>query len=209
MGDAGPIVYLVDDDPAVLRALDRVLSAAGFCTAPFDSPQRFLECHEPLRPGCAVLDLAMPGMDGIELQKLLEPQGADLPPRLVIFLSGKGSVQTSVNAMRRGAIDFLVKPIEAMVLVGAVRAAIERDAAARRAHAERAEIRSRIGTLTPREREVMALVVAGKLNKQAAAALGTTEKTIKVHRARVMQKMMADSLADLVRLSDRGRDTGE
>lgn len=209
MGDAGPIVYLVDDDPAVLRALDRVLSAAGFCTAPFGSPQRFLECHEPLRPGCAVLDLAMPGMDGIELQKLLEPQGADLPPRLVIFLSGKGSVQTSVDAMRRGAIDFLVKPIEAMVLVGAVRAAIERDAAARRAHAERAEIRSRIGTLTPREREVMALVVAGKLNKQAAAALGTTEKTIKVHRARVMQKMMADSLADLVRLSDRGRDTGE
>lgn len=208
MGDAVPIVYLVDDDPAVLRALDRVLSAAGFCTAPFGSPRRFLDCHEPLRPGCAVLDLAMPGIDGIELQKLLEPQGADLPPRLVIFLSGKGSVQTSVDAMRRGAIDFLVKPIEATVLVGAVRAAIERDAAARRAHAERAEIRSRIGTLTPREREVMALVVQGKLNKQAAAALGTTEKTIKVHRARVMQKMMADSLADLVRLSDRGRDTG-
>lgn len=210
MVDHDPIVYLVDDEPAVLRAIGRVLRGAGLSTAPFDSPQRFLKEHDPHRAGCAVLDLSMPGVNGLELQKLLQPgDDDDVAPRQLIFLTGRADIPTSVDAMRRGAVDFFMKPVDDTVLISAVRRAIERDAVLRDEHAELMEIRSRWRSLTPREREVMALVAAGKLNKQVAALLGTTEKTIKVHRARVMEKMKADSLADLVRMADRELGTNE
>lgn len=208
MGDHGPVVYLVDDDPGVLRAVGRVLRGAGLSTALYESPERFLAEHDPFRPGCAVLDLSMPGIDGLELQRSLEEGTRSVAPRQVLFLTGKGDVPTSVDAMRRGAVDFLVKPVDETVLVGAVRQAIDRDAVVRQRFSEFLEIKARVDTLTPREREVMALVASGKLNKQVATVLGTTEKTVKVHRARVMDKMMAGSLADLVRLADRGTNHG-
>ena len=209
MSEQGPIVYLVDDDPAVLRAVGRVLKGAGLNPVTFESPQHFLAEHDPHRTGCAVLDLSMPGIHGLELQRLLKPDDSDAPPRHVIFLTGRADVPMSVDAMRHGAVDFFMKPVDDTILINAVRRAIERDALSRREHAEFAAIRSRMESLTPREREVMALVAAGKPNKQVAAELGTTEKTIKVHRARVMNKMNADSLAELVRLADRAnaRDT--
>lgn len=204
MVDQSPIVYLVDDEPAILRAIGRVMKGSGLDTAPYESPQRFLAEHDPLRPGCAVLDLSMPGIDGLELQRSLEPACEGAAPRQVIFLTGQADVPSSVDAMRRGAVDFLMKPVDDTVLVAAVRRAIEQDSLLRCELAEVQEIRSRVRTLTPREREVMALVAAGKLNKQVAMLLGTTEKTIKVHRGRVMEKMGAGSLAELVRLADRG-----
>jgi len=195
-----PRVFLVDDQPAVLKALSRLMISAGFDVASFGSAQDFLDSGNANALGCLVLDLAMPGMDGMALQQALVACASTLP---VIFLTGHGDIDTGVQAMKFGAADFLTKPVDGDKLLSAVRVAVERN---RQTHLDRAElddILERLANLTPRERQVLALIVEGKLNKQAAAELGTVEKTIKVHRARVMTKMKVRSLAELVRLVDR------
>jgi FixJ family two-component response regulator len=195
-----PTVFLVDDDPAVLRGLSRLLRSAGFNVSPFQSAQDFLDGENFSAPGCIVLDVAMPGLDGLALQEALVARNSELP---VIFLTGHGDIAMGVQAMKVGATDFLTKPVDDQTLLDAVRTAIEKNRLALQTRAELDDIRQRLATLTPREREVLALVVAGQLNKQAAAELGTVEKTIKVHRARVMAKMKVSSLAELVRLTSR------
>ena len=193
-------VYLVDDDPSVLKALARLVRSAGLQAAPFSSPQVFLaDCTAATR-GCVVLDVAMPGLDGLQLQQTMIAKGCTLP---VIFLTGHGDIPMSVQAMKRGAADFLAKPADDTPLLTAVRDALLRDVAQATKGAELAAIQRCLLTLTPREGEVLAYVVAGKLNKQIADLLGTVEKTIKVHRARVMEKMQAASLAELVRMMER------
>ena len=191
-------VFVVDDDPAVLKSLSRLLRSARLDVATFGSPREFLERHDSIAPGCLVLDVAMPGLNGLELQEALTKKGSELP---IVFLTGHGDIPMSVQAMKRGAVDFLTKPVNDEDLLKAVHAAIEQDRVARQARAELDEIQQRLATLTPREREVLEHVIAGQLNKQTAADLGTVEKTIKVHRARVMEKMMVQSVAELVRLA--------
>ena len=193
-------VFLVDDDLGVLQAMSRVLRAAAFRVVPFASPREFLDEHDPSAPGCLVLDLAMPDLDGLEIQQLLSNAGETLP---IIFLSGQASVLASVRAMKQGAADFLLKPVERDELVRAVSAAIARDQAARAAREHLSEIRRRVDTLTPREFEVFQHVISGRLNKQTAAELGAAEKTIKIHRGRVMEKMRVESVAELVRLAEQ------
>jgi FixJ family two-component response regulator len=200
MSDRLPTVFLVDDEPEVLKAVARLLRAEGIPVSAFSSPREFLDQVDPDAPGCLVLDMSMPGVSGLEVQRELEARGCHLP---VIFLTGRADVPDTVRAMKGGASDFLTKPVEDEELLGAVRRAIEKDAVLRRERAEEALVRARLETLTPREREVLEHVVAGELNKQVAGRLGTVEKTIKVHRARVMEKMQASSLADLVRLARR------
>ena len=197
-----PRVFLVDDQPAILKALARLLASAGFAVAPYESGQAFLASGNAAAPGCLVLDLAMPEMDGMALQQALAGQGSVLP---LIFLTGHGDIASGVRAMKHGAFDFLTKPVDGDQLVAAVRGALERNALVRTADAERDELRHRYESLTPREREVMALLVEGLLNKQVAAQLGTVEKTVKVHRARVMAKMQVRSLTALVRQADKLR----
>ena len=195
-----PTVFVVDDYAPVRSAVSRLLRAAGFAVAAFASPEEFLAQYDPHTPGCLVLDLDMPAVNGLELQRILARKGSVLP---IIFLTGHGDVPKSVQAMKRGAIDFLTKPVNDEKLLAAVRAAIEKDRALRREQTELSEIRARLATLTPREREVLEHVVTGKLNKQIAADLGTVQQTVKVHRARVMQKMRVQSVAELVRLTER------
>jgi FixJ family two-component response regulator len=192
-------VFLVDDDPGVLRALTRLLRASGREVRAFASPQEFLGQHDPDAPGCLVLDVAMPERSGLELQRDLAASGSE---RAVVFITGHGDVPTSVQAMKAGAVDFLTKPFNDVELLAAVQAAIDRDALMRRNRAEREEIARKLATLTLREHQVLEHVVAGELNKHIAASLGTVEKTIKVHRGRIMQKMGAASLVDLVRMAD-------
>lgn len=192
--------FLVDDDAGVLKALSRLLRAAGYEARTYSSPQHFLDEHDPSVPGCAVLDLAMPGLDGLALQERLAAAGTERP---IIFLTGNGSIPSSVQAMKAGAVDFLTKPVARHQLLAAVERAAERDAQARQARADRQSIENRLATLTPREREVLQHVVAGRLNKQIAAALGTVEKTIKVHRGRMMAKLGVRNVAELVRLAER------
>jgi FixJ family two-component response regulator len=193
-------VFVVDDDPMVLKALTRLLRAAGFEVYGFNSPQDFLEKHDSSIPGCLVLDVTMPKLNGIELQKTLAMAGCE---RSIVFITGHGNVPTSVQAMKAGAIDFLTKPVDDEDLLIAVRAAIEKDRLVRRMREGLKSIEQRLATLTPREREVLKHVVSGRLNKQIAFELGTAEKTVKVHRARVMQKMQVSSLAELVRTSEK------
>ena len=193
-------VFVVDDDPAVLKSLSRLLRSARLDVATFSSPREFLERHDPSAPGCLVLDVAMPGLNGLELQEALTAKGSELP---IIFLTGHGDIPMSVQAMKRGAVDFLTKPVNDEDLLKTVHVAIEKDRLQRQQRAEVAEIQQRLATLTPREREVLGHVIAGQLNKQTAADLGTVEKTIKVHRARVMEKMKVQSVAELVRLAER------
>jgi len=195
-----PAVFLVDDDASVLKGLRRLLASAGLRVVAFESPQEFLEGLDRDAGGCVVLDHSMPGLTGLELQQALAARGSALP---VIFLTGKGDIPTSVRAMKGGAADFLTKPVDGEVLLAAVRGALERDRSQRAEREERAGIERRLATLTAREREVLRHVVAGLLNKQIAARLGTVEKTVKVHRARVMEKMQARSLAELVRLAGK------
>jgi FixJ family two-component response regulator len=202
MYDAVPCVRVVDDDASVLKSLDRLLRSAGFAVRTFPSPQVFLQQNDGDAPGCVVLDLSMPGLDGLQLQAALAQSGDACP---VIFITGHGDVAASVRAMKAGAVDFLTKPFDQAELVAAVRAAIEMDRVARAERAERAGAVARIAALTPREREVMAQVVAGHLNKQIAAELGISEKTVKVHRARVMAKMEAGSVAELVTMVSSAR----
>ena len=179
------ILYVVDDDDAVRAALGRLLSAGGYRVAAFQSAETFLAQHDPHAHGCIVLDVAMPGLDGLALQQLLAERGSHMP---VIFLTGRADVPMTVRAMPCGAFDFPTTPVDAGELVPAVARALERDLALRRADAARAATESRLSTLTAREREVLTHVMAGRLNKQIAADLGTAEKTVKVHRARGMEK---------------------
>src|SRR6266568_9363879 len=195
-----PTIFVVDDYAPVRRAVSRLLHAAGFAVVAFGSPQEFLAQYDPRIPGCLVLDLDMPAVNGFELQRILAAKGSVLP---IIFLTGHGDIPKSVQAMKRGASDFLTKPVNDKDLLAAVRVAIERDALARREQAKLSEICARLDTLTPREREVLEHVIAGKSNKQTAGDLGVTEATIKMHRARVMAKMKVQAVADLVRLAER------
>jgi FixJ family two-component response regulator len=195
-----PTVFVVDDDDAVRKAISRLLRSAGMAVAVFASAGEFLSQYDPAAPGCVVLDLAMPDFNGLQLQTILGNKGCTLP---IIFLTGHGDVPKSVQAMKHGAFDFLTKPVNAKKLLPAIHAAIERDAVTRQAQAELSGIRARLDTLTPREREVLEHVVAGKLNKQIASELGITEATIKMHRGRVMEKMKARSVAELTRLTER------
>ena len=197
-----PCVRVVDDDAAVLRSLDRLLRSAGFAVRTFSSAQNFLQLHDGSAPGCVVLDLSMPGLDGLELQQALARAGDPCP---VIFITGFGDVPTSVRAMKAGAVDFLTKPFDREQLLAAVRIAIDKDRTARAARAASSSVGVRVATLTPRELQVMAHVVAGHLNKQIAAGLGIAEKTVKVHRARVMRKMGAGSVAELVTMVSSAR----
>jgi len=200
MSDPAPTVYLVDDDISVLRGLGRLLAAAGMKVAAFGSAGEFLQGFDPAAPGCLVLDIAMPELSGPELQQALAARRSELP---IVFLTGHGDIPTSVQAMKRGAADFLTKPVDEETLLAAIRDALEKDRVLREAREELARIERRLAALTPREREVLERVVDGRLNKQIAAELGTVEKTIKVHRASVMQKMGVRTLADLVRLAGR------
>ena len=197
---ADEIVYIVDDDDSVRRGLTRLVRAAGFDVEAFPSAEAFLGAMHRDQPACVVLDVRMPGQSGPELQDALGQAGRELP---IIFLTGHGDVATSVRAMKSGAADFLEKPTPDHVLLEAIRRALDRDRQARADRAERHAIRARVDSLTPRERQVLALVVGGFLNKQIGAELGAAEKTIKVHRGRVMHKMRAGSVAELVRLAEK------
>ncbi|WP_244735392.1 response regulator transcription factor [Mesorhizobium sp. 113-3-9] len=192
---------MVDDDPSVLIALARLLTVKGYEVHTFSSPGAFLEAHDPDIPGCAVVDVSMPGLNGLELQAALK--GSDDIARPVIFVSGQGDVPTSVRAMKEGAVDFLTKPIDETALINAVEAAIGKDTDLRRDRIGFTEVLKHYASLTSREREVLSHVVAGRLNKQIAADLGVAEKTVKLHRGRMMSKMGVRSLAELVRISER------
>jgi FixJ family two-component response regulator len=194
-----PTVFLIDDDAPVRDALSRLLRAHRFAVAAFGSPKEFLDHYNPNTPGCLVLDLKMRG-NGFGLQRTLQEKGSPLP---IIFLTGHGDVPKSVQALKGGAVDFLTKPVNDKDLLAAVRVAIEKDHTLRQEQAEVSEIRARLSMLTPREREVLEYVVTGKLNKQIADDLGTVEQTVKVHRARMMQKMRVQSVAELVGLTQR------
>ena len=200
MREAGFTTFLVDDDLAVLRSITRLLNAAGYKTKSFSSPQEFLSSHDPAVPGCAIIDLVMSELDGLHLQQALIETGSDRP---IIFLTGRGDISTSVKAMKAGAVDFLTKPVQREALFSAVRRAANVDAALRQRRNESKSIGDRISTLTHREREVLEYVIAGRLNKQIAASLGTVEKTVKVHRGRMMAKLGVRTVADLVRLADK------
>ena len=194
-----PTVFVIDDDAPVRDALSRLLRAHRFAVAAFGSPREFLEHYNPNTPGCLVLDLKMRG-NGFGLQRTLQERGSPLP---IIFLTGHGDVPKSVQALKGGAVDFLTKPVNDKDLLAAVRVAIEKDRTLRQEQSEVSEIRARLSMLTPREREVLEYVVTGKLNKQIADHLGIVEQTVKVHRARMMQKMRVQSVAELVRLAER------
>ena len=205
MTDGTFTVFLVDDDPGVLKAVSRLLRGRGYHVKPYASPREFLAHHDAAVSGCAVLDVSMPDLDGLALQQALAAGEAQRP---VIFITGKGDIPTSVRAMKAGAVDFLTKPVRDEVLVEAIARAEKQDAEARKRHAELAAIRAKIATLTPREREVLGHVVAGRLNKQIAGDLGTVEKTIKVHRSRMMEKLGVRTVADLVRMAEKAGISG-
>jgi FixJ family two-component response regulator len=195
-----PIVFVVDDYAPIRRSIVRLLHVAGFSVAAFASAEEFLAQYDPQTLGCLVLDVAMPTLNGLKLQSLLAKLGSLLP---IIFLTGTSDIPRSVRAMKQGASDFLTKPVDDEELLAAVRVAIEKNRTLRQEQAELSELRARLATLTPREREVLEYVVTGKLNKQIAGDLGTVEQTVKIHRARVMQKMRVRSVAELVRLTER------
>ncbi len=194
------IVYVVDDDPSVRKALERLLRSADYDAMTFASAPEFLDFTCPDTPGCLILDIKMPALSGLELQERLSGKRISLP---IIFITGHGTVPASVRAFKAGAMDFLQKPFNNRELLDAVYRGIEKHRRLRQAHNEIRALRTKLETLTPREREVFGLVVSGLLNKQVAFDLGITEKTVKVHRARVMQKMGARSLSDLVRFAEK------
>ena len=194
------LVGIVDDDPSVRKGLARLVTSAGYRVEVFASAREFLARPQQEDPSCLILDVRMPGLTGLELQEALAIAGRRLS---IIFVSGHGDVAGSVNAMKGGAIDFLTKPVDARALLGAIERAVAKTSTAKREQAGAVDVQGRLKTLTAREAQVFALVVTGMLNKQVAADLGIVEKTVKVHRARVMEKMRAGSLAELVRLADR------
>jgi len=201
--DEQPTVYVVDDDAGVRRAAKDLIETVGLRVETFASAQDFLEAERQDGPGCLVLDVRLPGLSGLDLQRELRETDNPVP---IIFVTGHGDIPMSVQAMKAGAVEFLTKPFRDQQLLDAIAEAINRDRLARKERRELAELRLRHESLTPREREVMAFVVKGLLNKQVGGELGMSETTVKLHRAQVMQKMKADSLADLVRMSERLQD---
>jgi FixJ family two-component response regulator len=195
-----PVVFVVDDNRAVREAMRSLLASVGIRVETFKAARDFLSNPRPDVPSCLVLDVRLPGLSGLDLQRELIGAGVAIP---IIFITGHGDVSMSVQAMKAGAVEFLTKPFRDQELLDAIQQALDRDHVERRRRSEMVELRRRHESLTPREREVMAFVVSGLLNKQIAGELGTSEITVKVHRAQVMQKMRAESLADLVRLSER------
>ncbi len=199
MSEATPIVFVVDDDPSVRHAIKRLLGSVGLQVELFGSAQEFLRSKRPDAPSCLVLDVRLPGISGLDFQRELAEANIHIP---IIFITGHGDIPMSVRAMKAGAVEFLTKPFRGQDLLDAVQLAIERDRARRQREAEMATLRERFESLTPREREVLPLVVSGWLNKQIAAEIGTSETTAKVHRSQLMRKMGAESLADLVRTAE-------
>ena len=197
MQERSPLVFIVDDDEAVRNSLRLLLKSLGFASAVLPSAREFLDTYKPAQPGCLVLDVRMPGMSGLELQELLNLQGAVIP---VIFVTGHGDIPMAVEAMQAGAFDFLQKPFRDQQLIDCIRRALEKDRASRAELQQHSRIRERLESLTPREREVLTLVTSGKPNKIAAVDLGVSQRTIEIHRSRVMDKMGASSLAQLVRM---------
>ncbi len=200
MPEPDAIVWVVDDDVSVREALGSLIRSAGLRVETLASADEFLASPRVEAPSCLVLDVRMPRLSGLDLQKRMAEINLQIP---IVFITGHGDVRTSVRAMKAGAVEFLMKPFDDRDLLEAIQQAIKRDREARQHQAELGELRTRYESLTPREREVMGRVVSGLLNKQVAAELGTSEITIKVHRAQVMHKMHADSLADLVRMSEK------
>ena len=200
MTEKTPTVFIVDDDPSVRKALKRLIESVGLEVETLTSAQEFSDQEQPDKPSCLVLDVRMPGLSGLDLQDELAARGLNMP---IIFITGHGNIPMGVRAMKAGAVDFIEKPFDDQALLDAIHQAIEQDRKARLEQAKIREILRRVGLLTHRERQVFALVVTGIFNKQIAFELGTSEKTIKVHRARIMQKMQAKSLADLVRLAEK------
>jgi FixJ family two-component response regulator len=195
--DTQPVVFLVDDEPSILDALSRLLRVEGFAVRTWNSGVKFLQEHQTEIPGCLVADVRMPGLDGLELQRALRNSGSERP---IVFVTGQGDIPMTVQAMKAGAVSFLSKPVRGTEFVAAVREAISKDESIRAARQERRDVEMRVEKLTRRELQVLKLITRGLLNKQIAAELGAAEKTIKVHRARVMQKMQVRSAAALVGL---------
>ncbi len=202
MSDVTPIVFIVDDDVSVRESLELLIRCEGWRPETFASAQEFLDYPRVLVPNCLVLDVSLPGVNGLDLQGLVAGERTDMP---IIFITGHGDVPMTVQAMKAGAVEFLTKPFNDDVLLTAIRAALERSRIALSVAAEMRVLRDRYASLTQRERQVMALVVSGLLNKQVGGELGISEITVKAHRGKVMQKMMAGSLADLVRMAARLR----
>jgi FixJ family two-component response regulator len=200
MRQPAPTVYVVDDDPDVVKAIARLMESSGLNVATFSSPHQFLEAYDRDAPGCLVLDLALPGLNGLDVQRVLEQQASVLP---IIFLTGRGDIAASVQAMKHGAADFLTKPVDDTALLAAVHEALARDKVLRPAQLERERVAKLIAALTERERQVLEGIVSGRLNKQIATELGTTEKTIKFHRGNLMRKMGVRVVADLMKLVER------
>lgn len=197
MKEAAPTVYIVDDDSGVRSSLRVLMKSVNLSSLSFASAQEFLAAYRPIQPGCLVLDIRMPGMSGLELQEELNKRGAILP---VIFITGHGDVPMAVAAMRQGAFDFMQKPFRDQDLIDRVQKALARDQGSRQALKEHGVIRARLSSLTPRERQVLELLVTGKANKAMALDLGLSQRTVEIHRARVMEKMVTNSVAQLVRM---------
>ena len=200
MATAKPIVFVVDDDVWVRESLETLIRDEGWQPETFSSAQQFLDRPRALTPSCLVLDISLPGLNGLELQKRVAVERTDMP---IIFITGHGDIPMSVGAMKAGAVEFLTKPFNDEVLLTAIRQALERSRLALAQEAEMQELRDRYASLTPREMQVMALVVSGLLNKQVGGELGISEKTVKAHRGQVMQKMKANSVADLVKMAEK------
>jgi FixJ family two-component response regulator len=200
MQEPQAIVFVVDDDGSVREALERLIRSAGLRVESFASAEAFLNRPPAEVPSCLVLDVRLPDLSGLDLQRRMVDAGNEIP---ILFITGHGDIPTTVRAMKAGAVEFLTKPLVEGDVLESIRQAIARDRAAREHHAETAELRTRYASLTPREKEVMEWVVSGRLNKQIAGELGISEETVKVHRGHVMRKIGADSLAELVRMSER------